>query len=278
MGYSVFENTMADLTWQDIEKAAEKKAVILFPIGVMEEHGPHLPLGTDCYISYNIAQYIKKALDEKKVECLIAPPFYWGINFVTGGFPGSFTVKTETMKAVMKDTFECLKKWGFNNIYCISNHGDFKHIATINEAVKETRDEMNINVKFAVEEEFFPINGYKGDEDFILPVYPKMTEEFMDSDDEQPQGYDIHAGAYETCVMNEFFTDVTKTDVAETLKDTSLKDSDFVQWNKGGKAMRDMLPLGYAGNPAGYKDIKNMRKFEEFIDSFYAEAIIKDIN
>lgn len=52
MGYSIFEKTMADMTWQEVEKASKENQIVLFPLGVIEEHGPHLPLGTDSYWSY----------------------------------------------------------------------------------------------------------------------------------------------------------------------------------------------------------------------------------
>lgn len=43
---------MVDMAWPDIEKAARDKAIIILPIGVIEEHGPHMGLGVDAYCSY----------------------------------------------------------------------------------------------------------------------------------------------------------------------------------------------------------------------------------
>ena len=48
-----------------------------------------------------------------------------GINGVANGFHGSFTVKADTMKAVLKDTTECSHHWGFKNIYILNFHGVF---------------------------------------------------------------------------------------------------------------------------------------------------------
>lgn len=41
------ENTMAYMNWEEVKAAGEKKLPVLFPLGVIEEHGPHLPLGSD---------------------------------------------------------------------------------------------------------------------------------------------------------------------------------------------------------------------------------------
>ena len=44
---NIFDETMAQMTFVQIEEAARKGAIILFPTSVIEEHGPHLPLDVD---------------------------------------------------------------------------------------------------------------------------------------------------------------------------------------------------------------------------------------
>jgi hypothetical protein len=75
-GYSIFDGTMVDMTYPEIEKAAQEKAIVLFPTGVIEEHGPHLPLGVDTYEAYIKAKLLKAELEKKGIRALIAPPFY----------------------------------------------------------------------------------------------------------------------------------------------------------------------------------------------------------
>lgn len=77
-GYSIFDGTMADMTYLEIEKAAREKAIVLFPVGVIEEHGPHMPLGVDTYGAYVQTKAVKEELEKKGIKTLIAPPFYWG--------------------------------------------------------------------------------------------------------------------------------------------------------------------------------------------------------
>ena len=47
---NIFKDTMAEMTYKQIEKLVEQDAIVLFPVGIIEEHGPHLPLGTDIYL------------------------------------------------------------------------------------------------------------------------------------------------------------------------------------------------------------------------------------
>ena len=49
---NIFKDTMSEMTYEQIEKLVEQEAIVLFPVGIIEEHGPHLPLGTDIYLAY----------------------------------------------------------------------------------------------------------------------------------------------------------------------------------------------------------------------------------
>jgi creatinine amidohydrolase len=51
MGSATFDETMVNMTWPEIEKAAEQAAMVLLPTGVIEEHGPHMGLGVDTLCS-----------------------------------------------------------------------------------------------------------------------------------------------------------------------------------------------------------------------------------
>jgi creatinine amidohydrolase len=109
---NIFEDTMAHMTYVQVEEAARKGTIVIFPIGVIEEHGPHLPLAVDIYASYLQSREVKSELKKRGIESLIAPPFYWGINLATGAFGGSFTSKEETVILVLRDAMSCLKRWG----------------------------------------------------------------------------------------------------------------------------------------------------------------------
>jgi hypothetical protein len=83
---NIFEETMAHMTYVGIEEAARKGTLVLFPAGVIEEHGTHLPLAVDVYGAYLQSRAVKSELERKGIPSLIAPPFYWGINIATGSF------------------------------------------------------------------------------------------------------------------------------------------------------------------------------------------------
>ena len=157
-GYSIFNGTIADMTWLEVEEAAKKGAIMLVPIGVIEQHGPHLPLGTDIYAAYLMCSLIKTELDKQGIVSVIAPPYYFGMNETTGMFPGSITIKRESMIAILTDLFVNYKKHGFNMQFILNHHGDPHHNDAIIEAILSAREQdveailiMGGLVKFAIE-------------------------------------------------------------------------------------------------------------------------------
>ncbi|MCX7711584.1 MAG: creatininase family protein [Clostridia bacterium] len=215
---SIFKDTMVEMTWEEVKKEAEKGSVVLFPIAVVEEHGPHMDLSPDIYETYHGCKLMKQSLEKKGISTVIAPPYYWGINQSTGQFPGSFTVKPETFKAVLSDSIECLKRWGFTKVFCSNLHGDPVHRATLDSAINEIRTNLGIDV-------------YNVD---ALNVKVQNPPAFPSS---WPGKYnpDYHAGADETSMMLSCYPDKVNTELAKKLKPQSAFE-----------------PLGYVGDPANF--------------------------
>jgi creatinine amidohydrolase len=69
---NIFEETMAHMTYVQIEEAARNRAIILFPAAVIEEHGPHLPLAVDVYGSYLQSRAVKSELQTKRGQATFA--------------------------------------------------------------------------------------------------------------------------------------------------------------------------------------------------------------
>lgn len=244
MSHSIFEETMADMAYPDIERAARERACVLLPIGVIEEHGPHLCLGTDIYLSHALCRKVKQRLASWGQEAMIAPPFYWGINFITGAFPGSFTVRKATLRAMLVDILASLKRWGFENVFLLNMHGDPQHNLTILEAVQEARVDEGVRAHAILDSFDVQRFGLSGREPYIL--VHKSGPSFDGPDDFM----DLHAGALETSLMAAFFPGLTNQDLARTLDSSKTTSEDLQVWRKGWSDARRTTPLGYCGNPS----------------------------
>jgi creatinine amidohydrolase len=262
-GYSIFHETMADMTWQEVEKAAQEGAIILLPTAVIEEHGPHMGCGVDTYLAYQTCKLTRRELESRGIKTLIAPPFYWGINRTTHVFPGTFTVRPETMKALLEDILRSLKSWGFKHVYNINWHYDGGHISTLFQTIKNAHESVGINTYFVLSEEDVRRFGLKGDEPVIV-VHKSPPGEA------EPQEYlDLHAGAGETGIMAAHFPDQIDMKLTRTLKPTQLTYRDVGKWVKDA---REVTPLGYFGDPASSR-IDESKEYHEAFCKMIADAI-----
>ncbi|KUO76622.1 MAG: hypothetical protein APF77_16520 [Clostridia bacterium BRH_c25] len=260
MGYSIFDETMVDMAWPQIEEAVKEGAIALFPTGVIEAHGPHMGLGVDAYGSYIKCKLTRRCLEAKGIRTLVVPPYYWGINNALGSFYGSFSVRKDTMKNLLCDIFSSLKRWGITDVFNINHHGDPEHNSAIFEAIESSREKIGINAYSILSVDEVKRFGFTGREDFII-VMEDIEENAGDS------GYiDIHAGAEETSMMHEYFPGAVDAELAKSLKPTNLSGDDLTEWRKGWEISRKVTPLGYVGNPAGYMAVNgNLEKFAEIV-------------
>jgi len=246
MGYSIFDETMVDMTWTDIEAAAKKGAIVLLPIGIIEEHGPHMGLAVDTYAAYLVSVLAKHELESRGIITLIAPPQYWGVSLATAVFPGTFSVRQETMKAVIYDILASLKRWKLNTVFTINWHIEVNHCLAILDAVKDARRDMSIDAFYLASEFDMRRLRLTGDEEYILKYpQPSMTgvnEKYIDA----------HAGSMETAVMMKYFPKHVKAKLAKKLPPTKITLEDLKELGKSDEATRKLIPDGYFGNPAGY--------------------------
>lgn len=94
--------------------------IIVIPVGSHEQHGPHLTLDTDSDIAYEIS---KGAMDKVKVPCSVLPTLFVGISEHHMNYPGTLTLKPETLKNVINDIVHSLYRHGIRKVLIINAHG-----------------------------------------------------------------------------------------------------------------------------------------------------------
>ncbi|MEL9990178.1 MAG: creatininase family protein [Thermoproteus sp.] len=106
----------AELTWPEFEKADKKVAVL--PVGVIEAHGPHLPLGTDALMALYVAE---RAAEE--AGALLLPPVWYGTTYVLDRFPGTISISAETLYRLYRDIFLEVARNGVEYLVVVNGHG-----------------------------------------------------------------------------------------------------------------------------------------------------------
>lgn len=239
--YSIFTDTMANMTFPEIVQAAADNAIVLWGMGVIEEHGPHLPLATDVYLPSVTLRKVRVSLKEKNIPSVIMPPFYWGVNHITGLFPGSFEVRPEIMVELLVDIIKSLKKDGFRRLFCISGHGDTPHNLAIIKGLERGELEANVETVFVGATSFFKRIGANLDDRHILATATEFNH--------APKYFDIHAGESETSAMLGFYPDLVRTEILPDLEPTNFVIDDMVEWRKGREHTLRKTPEGYIGDP-----------------------------
>lgn len=240
-GYSIFDETLADLTYPEAEALAREGAVVLWGLGVIEEHGPHLPLGTDVYLPYATLKLARRLLQARAITAAILPPFYWGINNVTGSFAGSITVRPDTMTCLMLDVFQSLRKDGFERVFCVSGQGDALHNHTLSDAIQRGRVESGIRAYFVISSAWAERLALDARAPHLL-VYPLSPP--------SPPHADVHAGNGETSMVWAYYPRLVRQELLPTLEPTRFTAEDVAEWRKGWANARRKTPHGYLGDPA----------------------------
>ena len=107
--------------------------------------------------------------------------------------------------------------------------------------------------------------GLSGKEDYIILDNAKYPPElYVEDDSNEEELLDLHAGAFETATMEYFYPDAVRKGIARQLESYSLTESGLSVWISGGENVKSVVPLGYAGNPAGYE--KNTSIVEPIFD------------
>ena len=259
-GYSIFRDTMADMTFPELSRAAARRAVVLWALGVIEQHGPHLPLGTDVYMPSELLRRVRRLLAERGIESVIMPPFYWGVNQVSGLFPGSFVVRPEITIELMVDLIKSLKKDSFTRLFCVSGHGDALHNLTIHQGIARGADEAGIFACLVGMPSFFARVGIAADDPHVLPTEAEIER--------KSRYFDVHAGKFETSSMWAVYPRLVRDDMLPALPSTDFGVDDITEWRKGGEHARAKTPQGYLGDPAA-----SDRAFGESMMAQHAELV-----
>jgi len=113
------------LSSPELEQAARRGALIVLPVGQLEEHGPHLPVETDCIIARKVAYAAADAVDGE-IPVLTLPVVWTGYSVrQVAHFPGLVGFREpETMIQLIYDMLYSLVESGFRKIIIINAHGN----------------------------------------------------------------------------------------------------------------------------------------------------------
>ena len=132
---------LQNLTWEDIKKrTVECQGTIILPIGSTEQHGAHLPVGTDTMVANAIAEAAAQ-----KAGVLVAPPLWFGWSPHHLVLPGTMSIRAEVLIEVAFDMIKSLASHHFDKFILLNGHR-IVNVAWMQIAAERAKRELGVMV------------------------------------------------------------------------------------------------------------------------------------
>ncbi|MBI3943945.1 MAG: creatininase family protein [Chloroflexi bacterium] len=224
-------------TYLDVERSDTKTAII--PVGAVEQHGPHLPLGVDWMLADAVAAGVGE-----KIGAYVLPAMPFGASQAHEGFRGSVWLEHETLALVVKDLAHCLMNQGFRRIIILNMHGG------------------NIVLKVAVRE-----SNFGPSQNRVMLVNPWLLAGKELSGVIQSLPVELHAGELETSLMLHLYSDLVNGQGPDHVPDAPPDYFDYLP-------IRHVSPEGVWGKPSLATAEKGKQALEIMVEKT-ATAIIQ---
>lgn len=124
------------MTSEEFAAIARSDPLVIVPVGALEEHGRHLPLGADMIQPVHV-------LDEvaKRTGAYLAPPIPYGVCTTTRPYPGTVSVSVDALKAFVRDVLADLVRNGVRRVMIVSGHAGREHMMALRAAAQEVVDQ-----------------------------------------------------------------------------------------------------------------------------------------
>lgn len=258
---------MEEITSPNFPKAVELAGgVAVIPLGIIEKHGPHLPLGTDLFeareASCNAA---------KKEYAVVYPPYFVGQIFEAKHQPGAIAFSSDLMWKMLDETCKELARNGLKKIILVNGHGG--------------------NTAFL---QFFCQSQLAGRKDYIVVLFQESSNSQYSKEIESltKAKLDQHAGEGETSMMYSIRPDLVDLNAITSQSGADQKRLDDMKYGYTGiwwyakfpnhyasdvaqpnKRLGELLFLSWSDQIASLiKYLKTHNTIEQLQDEFYGKA------
>jgi len=180
-----------ELTSPDFITAVESSAsTCVIPLGIIEKHGPHLPLGTDLI---DVREIVIRAAEEEYT--IVFPPFYLGQIYEAKQQPGTLAYSPQTVLTVLQETCDEMHRNGIEKIILVNGHGGNNSLLP-----------------------YFCQMQLEKQKDYAVYLFrPEDSDEYQDKLNQMRQtDWDGHAGETETSLMLSHRPDLVHLDRANS--------------------------------------------------------------
>lgn len=223
-----------EMTYTDFKEGHFDKAILA--VGSAENHGFHLPFGTDALVAQAIAQEVAQRVN----GMLVLPPVTYGVSEHYGHFPFTLTLRPEILIEVLKDIFRSSIRQGIQRIIIINGHDG--NIAPIEIAAR--------SVKVEYPQAFLA----------SLDAWWVTAGELLPPGTFEVWGGLGHAGEGETSIVLHLFPELCRMENARGVV-PDLPSELTIKWK-----FDELTPYGATGDPTRGTPEKGKKMFEVLVD------------
>jgi creatinine amidohydrolase len=170
---------LASLSWPAYRELAQRRPVAILPLGAIEAHGPHLPLGTDIIIADAMARAGARRLDAIGFDVLVLPAIPIAPAPFAAAFAGTLDTSPDATTTIIAGIVRSLGRHGTRATVIANAHHDPAHVGAIRAALDRVEHESGTRLIFP------DLTRRRWAE--------RLTEEFRSGA--------CHAGRYETSIV-----------------------------------------------------------------------------
>jgi creatinine amidohydrolase len=188
---------IGDLTWKDVDALSRDSTLVLLTVGMLEEHGPHLPIASDQigveYEARRVATRLSGALPGWNV--VLMPT----VNYGSSGanqigkiaiHPGTYGIRQSTLRSLVADIGGQIAQNRFKWVFVLNGHGAPTHQIAVNEACDFVSEVFNITM--------LNVSGLFMADTLIQAQGRHLAAKHFSAADLASFGMDVHAGVGET--------------------------------------------------------------------------------
>ncbi|MFP8779681.1 creatininase family protein [Hydrogenophaga sp. RWCD_12] len=227
----------SDLSTSDFASLDRSRAIAVLPVAATEQHGPHLPLSVDTDIVDGV---VAAALPHMahNLPALFLPTQAVGFSPEHVRFPGTLTLKAETLIRVWTEIGECVAASGVKKLVLLNSHGG--QVGALDLVARDLRARLGMLV--------YSVNW------FGLPLLDAAGEDVNARFSAEEHRFGIHAGDIETSMLLALRPGRVRMDKAEYFRSTSQDRAERFPTLGNGKSaklgwmMQDYNANGAVGN------------------------------
>ena len=240
---------LAECTSREAARLArDPRALVILPLGAVEQHGPHLPLLVDWLGAEELARHVAPHLARAGYRVVLAPSMPYGASPLAETWPGTVSLSRATLRRVIVEVIRSLARHGFRRFVLANYQADPAHVRAMGEAKRAlSRGNRRLRILFAG---FSPEARSMG-----VMLDPRVLRL---SRSPSPRG-EWHAGELETALVLARRPDLVRRAVARRLPPVWV---DFrAALRKGARRFEQIAPggAGYFGWPAAARAVTARR-------------------